>query len=263
MSNNTFSGKRFQLLFKQHFIHHGQFTLLSTVAYIGVIFIVLSITQMGNDLTPHKLGEFQAFLIGFVTVFGILYVGHSFPAFRSKESTIPYLMLPASTLEKFLFEFVVRIGLVLITLPVLFWATFNVHGFFFNVFTEKPFDPVGIQHLVKLDEDVPPQFLFILYALIVGGVLFVLSVAFTGSAMFDKQPLVKSLFSVAVIIMLFAGYSYIVIEHLGVGRYNPPDQMMLVPSEERGVMSLFSVAFFIGTVVMLFVAFRKLKEREV
>jgi hypothetical protein len=52
MSNNIFSGKRLQLLFKQNFIHNTQFLLLSTVAYIGIIFIVLSIAQVGNDLQP-------------------------------------------------------------------------------------------------------------------------------------------------------------------------------------------------------------------
>lgn len=100
MSNNIFNAKRFGLLFKQHFIHNGQFLVLSAVAYIGVIFIVLSFTQVGNELKPHDLNNFQGFLMAFVTVFGILYVGHSFPAFRSKESTIHYLMIPASVPEK-------------------------------------------------------------------------------------------------------------------------------------------------------------------
>ena len=81
--------------------------------------------------------------------------------------------------------------------------------------------------------------------------------------MFTKQPLVKSLFAVAVVVMFFAGYSYIVVAHLGVGQYNPPDRMVLVPLKEGNVLRAVTIAFFAATAVMLFVAFRKLKEREV
>jgi hypothetical protein len=261
MSNNVFSRKRFALLFKQHFIHNAQLLLLSTGAYVGVVFIVLAIVQVGNNLKPHELSDFQAFLMAFVPIFAILYVGHSFPAFRSKESTINYLMNPASVLEKFAFEFVSRIGLILIVLPFLFWCTFNLQGYIFVIFTTYTFESIGLQHTVIID--APEKYLSVLYALVTGGALFVLSLAFAGSAMFNKQPLVKTLFSVAVIVMLFVGYSYIVVEHLGVGRYNPPDEMVLIPNNESEAMRAIALALFGGAIVILFVAFRKLKEREV
>lgn len=259
MSNNTFSRKRFLLLFRQYFIHNTQFLLLSTVAYIGVIFMVLSVTQVSNSLQPHNLEIFQGFLIGFVTVFGILYVGHSFPAFRSKESTINYLMVPASALEKFVFEFISRIGIVLLTLPLLYWVTFHMQGFLFGIFTAEAFEPIGLQYLVKIDENVPT----LVYSIVTAGILLALALAFTGAAMFTKQPLVKSLFVVAVIVMFFVSYSYIVIEHLGVGRYNPPEHMMLIPLNEEGALRGVAALLFAGTLVMLLVALRKLKEREV
>jgi hypothetical protein len=63
--------------------------------------------------------------------------------------------------------------------------------------------------------------------------------------------------------MLFAGYSYIVVEHMGVGRYNPPDQMMLIPMNEHSALLSVTVALFAATMIMFFVAYRKLKEREV
>lgn len=262
MSNNIFSGKRLQLLFKQNFIHNTQFLLLSTVGYIGLIFIVLSVAQVGDNLEPHRLNSFQGFIAAFVTVFGILYAGHSFPAFRAKESTIYYLMTPASPLEKFVFEFINRIVIMLIALPLLYWATFNMQGYFFDIFTEKIFEPIGIQYVFKLDGPPAPD-QFLIYALITGGMLFALSLAFTGAAMFTKQPLVKSLFAVALVVMFFVGYSYIIIEPLGVGRYNPPEHMVLVPSEEDRALAMITVALFAATILLLFVAFRKLKERDV
>jgi hypothetical protein len=250
------------LLFKQHFIHNAQFLLLSMVAYVGIIFIVLSITQVGNNLEPHQLEAFQGFLVAFVTVFSILYVGYSFPAFRLKESTISYLMLPASVLEKFAFEFVSRIVLIILTLPLLFWVTFNLQGYFFEIFSDDVFKPIGVQHLVWLD--IPePEYSFLIYSIISGGVLFALSLAFTGAAMFTKQPLVKSLFAVALVVMFFVGYSYIIMTQFGVEGYHPPENMVLVPLEEQTAMKSVAAALFVGTAVMLFVAFRKLKEREV
>lgn len=262
MSNSIFSGKRLVLLYRQHIIHNTEVLLLSTVAYIGVIFIVLSLAQVGNNLQPHDLESFQGFLIGFVAVFGILYVGHSFPAFRSKESTVNYLMVPASVLEKFVFEFISRIALAILVLPLLYWATFHLQGYFFTIFTDGMFQPVGMQHLVKIE--VPEaDYEVVIYALITSGVLLAFVLAFTGAAMFDKQPLVKSLFAVAVVVMFFTGYSYIVLEHVGVGRYNPPDNMFLVPFDEVKILRLISIALIVTIIIMLFVAFRKLKEREV
>jgi hypothetical protein len=259
MSNNVFSWMRLRMLFKQHLIHNAQFLLLSTGAYIGLIFIVLSVTQVGNSLQPHDLGVFQAFLIGFVVVFGVLYVGHSFPAFRSKESTISYLMTPASALEKFVFEVISRIGLVLVTLPVLYWLTFHLQGFFFTIFTDKIFQPIGLKYIVTIDANVP----MMIYSLVSAAIVFCLSLAFTGAAMFTKQPLVKSLFATATVVMLFVGYSYIVLEPIGLGKYNPPDRMILVPLNENQGLLAVTAALFAATMVMLFVAYRKLKEREV
>jgi hypothetical protein len=172
-------------------------------------------------------------------------------------------MLPASVLEKFVFEFVSRIGIILLVLPLLYWVTFHVQGFFFTIFTQEIFEPVGIQYLVKLDDDVSADYLPLIYSVIAGGTLFALSLAFTGAAMFTRQPLVKSLFAVAMVVGFFVGYSYIVVEHFGVGHYNPPEQMWLIPLQEDSALKFISATLFAGTAVMLFVAFRKLKEREV
>lgn len=263
MSNNIFNGKRLLLLFKQHFIHNTQLLLLSTVAYIGVVFIVLSITQIGNGLQPHDTNMFQGFLIAFVAVFGILYVGHSFPAFRSKESTMNYLMVPASVLEKFVFEFISRIGIMLLVLPVLYWVTFHLQGYFFTIFTDYSFEAVGVQYLVKINDEPKADHLVWIYVISIAAVLLAFSLAFTGAAMFTKQPLVKTLFSVAVIVIFFFGYGYIVIEQLGVGTYQPPESMYLVPLDDSAALKYVSALLILANMIMLFIAYRKLKEREV
>lgn len=250
------------MLCKQHFINNTQLLFLSTVAYIGIIFIVLSIVQLSNRFQPHDLDSFQGFLVGFVAVFGILYAGHSFPAFRSKESTMTYLMVPASLPEKFVFEFFSRIVTTLLALPLLYWTTFHLQGYFFTIFTSQTFESVGLQYLIKIN--VPENdHLFWIYTVVSTAVLLAFVLVFTGSAMFTKQPLMKSLFALAVIMIFYSGYSYIVIEHLGVGKYNPPDAMWLVPMSESGAFRFFSAALILAIGIMMFVSYRKLKEKEV
>ncbi|MEQ9166293.1 MAG: hypothetical protein RLO12_08545 [Fulvivirga sp.] len=252
------------MLFKQYFIHNNKLLMYSSVAYVGVIFILLTIVQMGQDRVPHDVEMFRGFLIGFVIVFGILYAGYSFPALRSKESTINFLMVPASVLEKFLFEFISRLGVTFILLPVLFWITFHLQGYFFDLFTEFSFRPIGFGQI--LDFEVPHEvrehafwFVTLISSLIMLG--FVLP--FTGGAMFSKQPLVKTLFSVAIIMIFFAGCIYVALEPMGVAKYNPNDTMWLIPHDDKGAFMFFGSVALFANVVMLFVAYRKLKEREV
>ncbi len=262
MSGNIFNTKRFIQLFKRDFYHNRQLYMLSTVAYTGVILIVLSITQVGNGLIPHNTEIFQGFLIAFVSVFGILFVGHSFSAFRSKERTMSYLMMPGSHLEKFLLEFVVKICLMILVLPILYWVTYHIQGYFFTIFTPVLFEPVGFEYLTKLDIDDENFGTLIKWA--IGSAIFLaLCLGFTGSAVFSKQPLVKTLFSLAVIILFFTGYSYIVLEEMGVSNYSPPSDMWLVPLTEKSVLIALISALLFSSLVMLFVAYRKLKEKEV
>jgi hypothetical protein len=254
------------MLAKQHYIHNNKLLLYATVAYIGVIFILLTIVQMSNDREPHSLEAFRGFIIAFVAIFGILYTGYSFPAFRSKENTINYLMLPISVLEKFLFEFITRLSIVIILLPGLFWLTFHVQGYFFNLFTVEPFESFSFAQAVGLGlpnqiqvHQLESWFMTMIIALVMLG--FVLP--FTGGAMFSKQPLVKTLFSVALIVIFYVTVTYILLEPMGFGEYEPNESLWLMPHSEKGAVQFFGTLAIIGNLVILLVAYRKLKEREV
>ncbi|GAA5028575.1 hypothetical protein GCM10011506_14390 [Marivirga lumbricoides] len=234
------------------------------MAYVGVIFIVLSLVQMSNDRVPHDAEIFRELLFTFVAIFGILYVGYSFPAFRSKEGTINYLMLPASILEKFVFELFIRIGLMLILLPLLYWITFHLEGYFFTLFTTEKFYPVGFESTFDfiLPNDIQKS-LFWFVSFIASLVMLGFILAFTGGAMFSKQPLVKTLFSLAIIIIGYSSVIYIALEKLGVAKYNINDSLWLTPTNTNSAFRLFACAAILAIVVMLFVAYRKLKEKEV
>lgn len=260
--SNTFNWNRFLRLYKQNMIHSNRLMLYASVGYCGVIFIVLTIGQLGNDLEPFTINAFMQFMTVFLAVFGILYIGYSFPAFRNKENSISYLTVPASAFEKTLFEFVNRIVLSLIALPLLFWLTFNIHGSVFELFTRTDFNAIGISDILAIDVS-PVDDLFWALSMMVSGILLVAVLPFTGAALFSKQPLIKTLFSISVILLVYFGMTYIVVEPMGLREYQPSKDMWFVPTDEGPAIRFFACVTFISVVVMLFVAYLKLKEKEV
>ena len=250
------------LLFRQQLIHNSKLMIYSSAGFCGVVFLILSIGQSGNDLKPFDAEVFIQMMATFVSIFGVLYVGHSFPAFRSKEGTSSYLTVPASIFEKFLFEVLNRIVLLLIVLPFLFWLTFNMEGLFFELITYVDFDPVGFTDLRALDLQPLTESGW-LQVTIAFGALLIFVIPFTGAAIFSRQPLVKTLFSVAMIILFYTTVTYVVIEPLGLKNYEPSDSMWLFPSSEQGALKFFACLAILTNAVMLTVTFLKLKEKEV
>ncbi|MEQ9405661.1 MAG: hypothetical protein RIM99_18875 [Cyclobacteriaceae bacterium] len=260
--NNTFNWKRFLLLFRQYQIHNGKFLLYAIVGYCGVVFIILSLGQLGIDGEPHELNAFLQLLLTFGAIFGILYTGYSFSPFRTKEGTISYLTMPASSLEKFLFEFISRIGLALVMLPFFFWLTFNLQGFVFEMIGKADFDPIWFSSFYEMDIS-PIDEIFWLPFLIVFASLLTFVLPFTGGAIFSKQPLIKTLFSVAIIMAVFGIIIYIVLEPLGLSNYNVNNSLWLLPDEDESAIRFTAFLAIITNTVMLATAYLKIKEKEV
>lgn len=260
--NNTFNWKRFLLVCKQNLINSKRLMVFASIGYIGVIFIVLTIARAANDFQPLSVNVFLEMMITFISIFSILYIGYSFPALRNKESSISYLLMPASAFEKILFEFLNRVVLSVIALPLLFWFAFNMHGLVFELGTKEPFDFIGLSDIQTIDIS-PLDGKNWVKTLITACAFLVLILPFTGAAIFSKQPLIKSLFSVAIILMSYFGIVYIIMEPLGLQNYEVDGDLFLLPDGEVGALRFFSVLASIATVVMLLVAYLKLKEKEV
>lgn len=262
--SNTFNWSRFLNVCKQNVIHNTRLMVFASIGYCGVIFIVLTIGQLGNNLEPFTVEAFLQFMLTFLVIFSVLYTGYSFPAFRNKESSISYLTLPASAFEKVLFEFLNRVALSLILLPLLFWVIFNLHGSVFELFTKTDFDAIGPSDILAIDIS-PIDSLFWAKFLIISCTVLVLVLPFTGAAMFSKQPLIKTLFSIAVILVIYFGIVYLVMEPLGLSNYtiNEDNDLRLVPTNENQALRFFACSAFLSVIVMLVVAYLKIKEKEV
>ncbi|MEL7148676.1 MAG: hypothetical protein AAFO69_20045, partial [Bacteroidota bacterium] len=86
---------------------------------------------------------------------------------------------------------------------------------------------------------------------------------FTGASMFSRQPLIKTLFSIATIIISYICLIYVAVEPLGLGNYLIDESIFLIPSKDNSIMLFFISVILITNLTMLTVAYLKLKEKEV
>ena len=99
--------------------------------------------------------------------------------------------------------------------------------------------------------------------LIVAVFFLALILPFTGAAFFVKQPLIKTLFSVASIVILYILMIYVVVDPLGLKNYIVPDDVKLLPVKKEEALLFFTIAVSVTNLIMLVVAYLKLKEKEV
>lgn len=258
-TNSIFSFKRFGLLFKRELIMKQSFLLMAS---IGVIIAITGITlvTLAIDKNYRNWGENDQFVL-FAILFslsGIVFSGTAFPAFRNSKKTMDYLLIPNSLAEKYMFEVLFRIFIIVLVFPLLFWIGSNLAAVVFNSFTAYPYD---------LDYNMWLPFRFIhkesgfveLEILIYALVLFVSSIAFTGAAFFSKVPLLKTIIFIAVFIGASLFYGWIldeIFDFTHVTGFHPDI------SEETGTNIM--TAFLLFSILALHVsAFFRLKEKEV
>lgn len=259
--NNVFNTSRFLRLYKQQVVLNSKLLLYGMIGYCGVIFLVLSIIQIDN-IGNNLNNVFHPMMIFFVLAFGVLYTGYSFPSLRTKESTFSYLTLPASTFEKFIFEFSNRVILAIVFLPLLYWAMFNITGYFYRLARGIEFTHIGIEEMFSLPFEGINDVSLYKFA-ISGFLLLIFLIPFTGATIFVKQPLIKTFFSVTILILCYIGLIYLLVEPLGVGKYNLETDGWIVSSQQDTINISLTILMWIANLVLLSVAYLKLKEKEV
>jgi len=123
--NQFFNIKRFgRLLAYDLKINYKQYLIAAAICLIAVF--VVSYVIIDDYIIEH--GKVINMYVKSLTIcFAgyVVFAGLSFPAFSSKKSTISYLMLPASTFEKYTAEFLLRIIFGGILFVLIFWISAN------------------------------------------------------------------------------------------------------------------------------------------
>jgi hypothetical protein len=129
---------------------------------------------------------------------GIFYAGTSFKWLRSKESRFSYLMIPATSFEKFMYELIFKIIAFIVLVPFVYWFLANLEGTIFHLFAPefKNFQ-FSFYEVSKSSEFVNNSFWENWTS--INGLLLIFVIPFTGATYFKKNPMAKTLFSLAII----------------------------------------------------------------
>jgi len=259
-TNNSFSIQRFLLLCKQSFVINKKMIGISLGGFSGMLFLILMGNQSGAHFSNWENHDYLGTFVFLFFVLGIIYSGHSFPAFRSKEKSMAYLMLPASASEKFFFELVTRIIVFILLMPLLFWVIANLEGSVVHYFVPElknyTFSFVEswseINHQLHYDG-------WNIFA-IVQGCLFVFIAAFAGASHFSKSPLLKTMFAFSLIIAGYGFYVYLLIKGFDLNGIRVENNFFIKDKDEAIVYIAIGATAI--NLCLLAIAWFKLKEKE-
>ena len=260
-TNNSFSFQRLVLLSRQSMIIYKKPIGIALAGFSAIIFIALILMQSAANFRNWDNGDSMAAFIFLFLQFGFIYTCLSFPAFRSKEKSMVYLMLPASVSEKYTFELLTRIVLYIVLMPLLFWLVANIEGIVVHSFmpelTNYKFSfRDGFLAIVKNG-----KFEFWALILTIQGILFVFIAPFTGASHFSKSPMLKTIFTFLSIIAAYGFFVFLLVKGLGLDHIHSINNKILFLTKDNALMFLGILSTLIN-LSLLSIAYFRLKEKE-
>lgn len=261
-TNNIFSSQRFMMLFKQSARVNKKLIWISLTGVAGTMFIALMLLQRATGYDRWSNNSYFATFSFFFFALGLIYASMSFPAFRTKEKSMTYLMLPVSTSERYLYEFLTRIVAFVLLMPLLFWVVANLEGAVVHYFDERLVN-FRFSFSRFFEETISKEELngWNIIAVIQAG-LFVFIAAFTGASHFSKSPLIKTLFTFSLVVGGYILFAYLISKGLNIENHHSSDSVLFIKADSDGA-PFFSVAAAIVNLSLLSIAWFRLKEKEV
>ena len=258
----TFSFQRLVLLTKHSLIINKKLIGITLTAMIGMMVLVLIFFQSMESFKTWQNRYYETIFAFFFFAWGIIYSSLSFPAFRSKEKSMAYLMLPASSSEKFVFELLSRIVIYILFMPLLFWTVANFEGTIVHQFVPKltnyrfSFTDPGFSNGTPIENEG-----WLAFAFVQGG-LFVFIAAFTGASHFSKSPLLKTLFAITMIVAGYFIFIYLTFKGLSLNEFDPVKNHIHFIANKNNALIAFAIAATILNLCLITIAFFRLKEKE-
>ena len=188
----------------------------------------------------------------------LLWCGQAFPGFRSKEKSMDYLMTPASSFEKFLFEFINRLIIYLIFFPIIYWVVTNlVTGIFHQ------YNPEYINYKFTYGDLINPNWSTRESALAMSLGFLMFTLPFTGATYFQKLPLLKTILIVALLVGIYFGIGFLLVKGLHIQEYRLANgRLLFMYNAEDGKLAGIFAAILVNLAILA-VGYFKLKEKEV
>ena len=272
-TNSFFNLNRFVLLAKQDLmINRNKYLLIFLSFALGLYtMIVFQMNENPQGYVYHKdevtkaasegwayLNLFIMVLIGYAA-----FVGISFSGLGDKVKCANYLLIPASTFEKYLFPCLFRMVIGLVIFTLIFWidarlarlTLMHAPKFVLQEYTIVPFQLFMLKDTVS-----SPYISFerILSIASIGIYLFVVPL------FFKKQAFVKAVVSFFIVIFLFfivlVGFSHLFDPNVHGFNVNIDNFKI---SKQVYVLDLLGLLVtFVGSVFLLFLGYFKLKEKQ-
>lgn len=248
-----FSFKRILLLMQKTAYENAKFTIIGMSTIFGFFSVILFFSALNDGDAWGNMNSF--YTAGFI-ISGIFISGMAFTNFRSKEKTMNYLMLPASTLEKFISE--------LLTTTIVFAIGYTILFFAFNLVT----------YLLGSMYGLPVEMMDITNVNVLKGFMFYVifqSIFLAGSATFKKVPLFFTSFTIfvagiAILIFIVLVTTFLKgeFENLAFGSFNINSNTFPEIDIENHPLVLIPKYMFYYLTAPLFwlVTYFKIKEKE-
>lgn len=261
-TNNLFSSKRFLILIRQSLIVNKKLIGISLAGLTGTLFVALYFLQaVSNFRGWDNQNSMSLFIVTFIFL-AMIYSSLSFPAFRSKEKSVAYLLLPCSSSEKFAFEFLTRIVIYILLIPVLYWVVANLEGAIVNHYVPRLIN-YKFSFVVGIDEIMKKSNLDAWGIYAIGQfLLFILISTFTGASHFTKSPLLKTLFTISGCFCGYALLTFLLFKGLNLKAYNPSNGGILFPNNNEEMIVILSLGATVVNLFLLAIAWFRFKEKE-
>jgi len=123
MKNKIFNWTRFYNMIRSDLIMNYKRNILGILGMGVILYLLLEwgLYAGGGMHAGTRSIQYEPFFVIWCIAGIILITGYAFSEFNSKIQTANYLLLPASTLEKFLYQFLVKGTVITILFMLIFW----------------------------------------------------------------------------------------------------------------------------------------------
>lgn len=249
-TNKIFSLFRFWTLIKWQWLLEKRSFFLKVVmlSVIYFLYIFLSLSKNAYFQNP-VFWEITYFILIIPTLFFI--TGLSFPFLRSKEGTFEYSMLPATTFEKYLIEFLFKCLSVWVVSTVIFIIMAETSYILIKAI--KPIsniEPLNFKNMEKENSlKVVSSFFNIALAQ---------SVAFAGAIVFRQQALLKTIGLIAIFLFFMFQFAIFIGFLMPKGHYNSTIHDII---KERAIIPVIIMSVTLVTSYLY--SYFKLKEKQI
>lgn len=184
--NQVLNIKRMGFLARRDLINDWRGTAIASGAVAGSMFLLVILQALFNGQTSM---DYSSFLMGSLVIWGLISASLAFNSLHDKTRNENYLLLPASSVEKVL----VRLLGVSVALPIFIMILITLASVITEtvtlLFFQIPFAPLN-----------PFQGNFFK---VIGYVVIVQSIFFLGAAWFKKLHMVKTVFTLILLAIVF------------------------------------------------------------